>query len=86
MKRKYSKPEIIFEDFALCQSIATGCGYSEGAKPSMYEMGCGVDFNDREENDLVFTTSMNCDMKEDDGDNNLICYHIFDSSGVVFAS
>lgn len=86
MKRKYSKPQIIFEDFTLCQSIAAGCQYTDGARPVMYEMGCGVDLSAREENDFVFISAMNCELKEDDGNNNLVCYHIFESNGTIFGS
>ena len=80
MKREYSKPQIIFEDFALCQSIAADCSYTTNAVPSFEEVGCGIDLDPspKETGDIVFIESISCDFVQQNGDYNRVCYHTFE--------
>lgn len=83
MKKIYSKPEIAFESFAACTSIAAGCE----AKPDTLTNynSCGLDFS----GEIVFAASLNgCrDTKIDDyGDYASICYHVPSDQNNIFNS
>lgn len=43
MKKQYSKPGIIIEDFKIVESISAGCGKTDGANHS--EGDCGWRFD-----------------------------------------
>ena len=74
MKKVYSKPEIVFEDFSLSSSIAS-CeieveGPSQGICGYKYEGGFGQ---------TIFTSELGtsiCNMPVDDDINNGFCYYI----------
>lgn len=71
MKKAYSKPQILFEDFTLSTNIAAGCevrveGHSSGT--CGYKMGGGI---------VVFVSAeTGCNTHEPDGDLNGLCYHV----------
>ena len=72
MKKNYSKPDILFESFSLCSSIAAGC-----ARPirTQAEMQCALMAGNR----AIFTDAVNaCMFKVMDGSAQFdgICYHI----------
>lgn len=75
MKKTYSKPEIMFEDFTLNTNIAGDCE----TKTNVHSNNeCGLDFSGL----MVFMQGMNgcADIKVDnvggDGKFNGICYHV----------
>ena len=61
MRKQYSEPNIIFESFSLCSSIAAGCA----KKINTYANGdCGVPYGKR----IVFTHAVaGCKIKAEDG-------------------
>lgn len=76
MKREYSKPQIIFESFALSQNIAANCEYTNPQDPDLFMTGKG----------FAFTDGANCQHKVPnqvggDGEFNGICYHVFSNGG-----
>lgn len=83
MKKVYSKPEIVFEDFTLSTSIAGGCEIrtntpSAGACGYPYEGGGGQ---------TLFTNAVgDCQIKMDDDVNNGFCYHVPIDSNNIFNS
>ena len=76
-KKKYSKPDICFEDFSLSTNIAAGCE----KKPSNATEDCGVRWG----NIFIFIEGINgCTSKIVEGatqgnwvdkENNGLCYH-----------
>lgn len=84
MKKNYSKPEIMFEDFSLSTNIASCSikieGHSQGACAyTIYDEFGGED--------KVFLSEMGaCSYKEVDGDYNGICYHSFADDKTLFNS
>lgn len=72
MKKHYSEPNILFESFSLCSSIAAGCA----KKISSWANGdCGVPYG----NKMVFITDVSgCKVKVEDGSPmfNGLCYHV----------
>ena len=70
MKKAYLKPEIIFEDFTLSESIAGDCdtivnNSTRGVCAYVTRTGLNV-----------FMSSIDaCSTTEDDGDYNGFCYH-----------
>ena len=83
MKRIYTKPEILFENFSSSASVASGCGtlatYQSGVCP--YEtLYAGVQL-------FIFTGEVSaCTTKEQDGDYNGICYHVPSETYTLFTS
>lgn len=80
MKKVYSKPEIIFEDFALSTNIAGNCGTKTGS-PS--EGQCAYKVEKTYGTWYVFTSSVTaCETSDgeldqlEDGIYNSICYHV----------
>ena len=69
MKKTYSKPDIVFEDFSLSTNIAAGCDYV----PTNQSEGCGVQWG----HNWIFTSELSCStpITEGDPDYNGICYH-----------
>lgn len=75
MKKRYSKPEIMFEDFSVSNSIAGGCnaiisGHSYGTCPykTMDEFLGEVN--------IFIEDFAVCTTVEADGEHNGICYHV----------
>jgi hypothetical protein len=76
MKKAYSKPDIVFEDFSLSTNIAAGCE----EKPFGHSDQCGVKWGKK----IIFTLTMtNCGTKIVEGQEsgadadeyNKLCYH-----------
>ena len=69
-KRKYSKPEIFFDDFSLSTNIAAGCEFI----PIDNATECGVPYG---RGKVIFTQLMTgcIDKVGADGEFNGICYH-----------
>lgn len=83
MKKVYTKPEIMFEDFSLNNSITAGCGKIIGNQAEyecpLYVEGVGN----------VFTTSLPdvcTGFPVVDGGYNGICYHVPVDSNELFNS
>lgn len=82
MKKVYSKPEIAFEDFSVCTSVAAGCEYKTNT-PSAGN--CGLEFGAF----TVFLDSMTnvctgegkITSSGGDGEYNGYCYHVFANDG-----
>lgn len=73
MKKKYVKPQIIIENFSLCTHIAGDCNVIIG---NQAEYTCP--YVDRTGNN-VFTEELSAictDIKQADGVNNSVCYHV----------
>ena len=68
MKKAYSKPEIMFEDFSLSVNVAVGCEI-RNSNPS--EGVCGWESR----NGMIFVEGVTgCKYKQPDGYDS-ICYH-----------
>ena len=82
MKKTYTKPEIVFENFSLSTGIAAGCEEST----SLHLGGeCGIKWG----KGTIFLEGINgCLTKIVDGDSayNGLCYHNPDASYNVFNS
>lgn len=81
MKKLYSKPEIMFEDFTLSENIAGDCERKVG-NPSKdqcaYESTGGI---------TTFTATLTgCDFTPSDGMADGFCYHIPDADHNLFNS
>jgi hypothetical protein len=83
MKKAYSKPDIVFEDFSLSTNIAAGCE----EKPFGNTSECGVKWS---KGIFIFAEKMNgCNRKLVDGQQgeyNGLCYHNPTSNYNVFYS
>ncbi len=84
--KAYTKPEIMFEDFSLSTSIATGCEYianhGDGTCGISVEIYPGY-------SSTVFNTGMSgCTYQPpgDDDSYNGICYHVPVDTNNVFSS
>lgn len=84
MKKVYTKPEIMFEDFTLSTSIAS-CGFEATHDTSLGKWGCkGYQLRS---GDIVFMAEYNgCVTVEADGDYNGYCYHVPTISLNLFGS
>ena len=72
MKKLYSKPEIMFESFTICASIAAGC---ENINTNPTKDVCAYKYKDDFGRDrAVFTSSIAMCTTKNDGDYNGICY------------
>lgn len=80
MKKKYVKPEAIFESFELSASIAAGCSPSGKAQFSQGDCAFKVGGS------MLFTTEVpNCVEKITDG--GMYCYHVPEGAGTkIFSS
>lgn len=68
MKLTYEAPEILFEDFSLCASIAVGCEFKTSLQ---VEDQCGYNM----EGDIVFAEGISgCKYTPVPGDDT-VCYH-----------
>ena len=78
MKKRYSKPDILFESFSLCQNIAAGCEIKP-KNPILLMTGV---LGDRD--GFAFNDSSSCDVDVTvaggDGDYNGVCYHTFNQN------
>lgn len=86
MKKTYVKPEILFENFSLNTSIASGC---EEIIDNQSKGDCGLDFGDI----VIFvsqatgcTTNKGVVVEGDDGDYNGLCYHVPQGTNNLFNS
>lgn len=62
MKKQYSEPNILFESFSLCSSIAAGCAKKINTQ---YNGECGVPYGTKR---IVFTDPVpGCKIKAEDG-------------------
>ncbi len=86
MKKVYSKPEIMFEDFSLNNAITLNCKAIVGA-PSAGECPYKVE-SGRDVTKYIFASGMNiCTSPEDDDEYNGLCYHTFiDGADSLFNS
>lgn len=87
MKKAYSKPEIMFEDFTLTNSITVGCAALVGA-PTAGQ--CAYEVVTSKGSKYIFTTGMTeiCTSPESDDEYNGLCYHVFspEATGALFNS
>lgn len=71
MKKEYSKPVVVFENFSLSTSIAANCEFKTNLLNA--EEQCGYPIR----GSVVFMTGIaGCKRIEDDGDYNGVCYHV----------
>lgn len=86
MKKKYSKPGIIIEDFAIVQNIADNCGNAGfGGTKHTYadKYNCGWYNGDV----IVFTTTSTCeDVRDPNVPSTDLCYNNPNPGEVVFGS
>lgn len=84
MKKEYAKPVIMFEDFTLNTSIASGCE----AKTNLQARGsCGWIPNDRWDKGAIFTDpSTGCDITPSQAGYDTLCYHVPNESYNLFNS
>ena len=84
MKRAYTKPDVAFESFSLCASIAAGC---EVKTDLPYSGGCGFKYSGY--NIFLYEVS-GCGAKIQDGtlryENDFLCYHVPSESCNLFDS
>ena len=79
MRKKYVKPEAVFESFELSTNIAAGCGLTQGANHA--QGSCTFAYLD----EILFTGSMAaCAYAPEDGGG--ICYHVPNASTKMFSS
>lgn len=71
MKKAYSKPEIMFENFSLSTNIAAGCEHTTSL-PS-YEASCAYISSGFGEK--IFVSAPNCEVTAPNGEYGNICYH-----------
>ena len=69
MKKTYSKPEIVFESFAMSTSIAANCDEITPLPSS--SQGCGIPIPGY----IIFLANSLCTSVQQDGGYNSICYH-----------
>ena len=85
MKKEYSAPEIIFDSFALSESIANVNMNCTRNITNQYSGDCGLQFG----NKIVFTISAaGCKFKIQDGSPMVdgLCYHIPTGDNKIFNS
>lgn len=79
MKRQYTAPDILFEDFSLSESIAAGC---EFITDNQTEGSCGYSTR----NGVIFMESVSgCKYHEPDN-NDSLCYHVPNEYANIFNS
>ena len=84
MKREYAKPIIVFEDFTLTTSIASGCE----VKTNLQAMGnCGWIPSDRWNQGAIFMdSSTGCAITPSQTVYDTLCYHVPTESYNLFNS
>lgn len=80
MKREYTKPIVVFEDFSMSKNIAAGCEL-DTPMPS-YEQACGYPTK----SGIVFVEGTQCDTYPQDGLHNGFCYHVPSDNNNLFNS
>lgn len=75
MKKAYTKPAIMFEDFTLSTNIAGSCEIKTNTPSSG---NCAYEAHDEFLGvEMIFTNKVNaCLTTEDDGEYNNICYQV----------
>lgn len=84
MKKIYSKPEIVYEDFTPSTSIAAGCE----KLANMSEDSCGILLPDMGFSIFLENVEACKEFPVEDGskESNWVCYHVPDGENNVFAS
>lgn len=77
MKKKYTKPAVVFEDFTLSTNIAT-CEVTDPHDSRLFFEGMGFVFGQNCEFPLVNPGG--------DGEHNGICYHVMTTNYNLFNS
>lgn len=83
MKKQYTKPVIIFEDFSLSTSVSAGC--EEQPENSMDFNSCGIIFGE----DIIFVSGLNgCKVQVVEGSASAdgTCYHNPSDEKNIFTS
>ena len=83
MKKQYTKPEIMFEDFSLTENIASGC---EIIVPTPNGGTCGYKYEGGNGSKMFTNSVGDCDVKVDDDEKNGFCYHDPISNNNLFNS
>ena len=79
MRKKYVKPEAIFESFELSTNIAAGCGLTQGANHA--QGSCTFDYL----GEILFTGNMTtCAYAPEDWGG--ICYQVPTAANKMFSS
>lgn len=73
MKKAYLKPEIVFEDFSLTESIAANC---EIIIPAPISGTCGYAYEGGGGETMFVMDVSGCNLKVDDDEANGFCYHV----------
>ena len=82
MKKTYTKPEILFEDFSLSTSIAVACTYK--TKLLSEDTGCGWADPRHPENVLFLNGIQGC--VDGPGNYDGVCYHVPAEGNNIFSS
>ena len=87
MKKQYSKPGIIIEDFAIAQSIAASCGAINtgwGVPGQADKSSCGWDIGGV----ILWVGESNGCSEEikEDAEGFGVCYHSYDGEAKIFSS
>lgn len=82
MRKAYSKPQIMFEDFTLSTNIAAGCEVKTNT-PSQMQCAYGED----DFGYPIFTTEVSaCISQVEESENDRFCYHIPNQGNNLFNS
>lgn len=79
MKKKYVKPQIIIENFALSETIAAGCDFKTN---TMVEGECGFPLKGA----MIFTSEVAGCLYHQPDNNDMICYHVPTDATNIFNS
>lgn len=85
MKKTYTKPEIAFESFASCTSIAAGCEVQPNTQSNFHSCGLDVSGEQVFGVGLDFGGCKDTQIGEND-DYNSICYHTPSEDKNIFNS
>lgn len=83
MRKTYLKPEIVFEDFSLCENIAAGC---EIIVPAPRSGQCGYAYEGGGGATLFVDDTTGCSDHMPDSESNGFCYHVPIQSNNLFNS
>lgn len=82
MKKTYSKPEIMFENFAVSTNIASGCGILTNYAKDQ----CGYEYTDEWGDKYnIFLIQGACTTTQPEGFDG-ICYHVAADTSSLFTS
>ena len=79
MKKTYSKPDIVFDSFALSTSVAA-CKYETNYGPDI----CGYKFD--HETYIFLQGVPGCTTVINEGEFDELCYHVYSDYGMLFGS